>query len=70
MRISGNEHSSVILRQKKVVSKLEKKYGPKVPKQAESKRGGVINPQSYNFNHFNTGNYDVFKTLRSNLSRS
>ena len=24
----------------------------KVPKQAEAKRDGVINPQNYNFNHF------------------
>ena len=26
------------------------KGGPKVPKQAEAKRDGVINPQNYNFN--------------------
>ena len=26
--------------------------GPKVPEQAEAKRGGVINPQNYNFNQF------------------
>ena len=25
---------------------------PKVPKQAEAKRDGVINPQNYNFNQF------------------
>ena len=27
-----------------------KNNGPKVPKQAEAKRDGVINPQNYNFN--------------------
>ena len=26
----------------------------KVPKQAEAKRDGVINPQNYNFNQFQT----------------
>ena len=26
--------------------------GPKVPKQAEAKRDGVIHPQNYNFNKF------------------
>ena len=25
---------------------------PKIPKQAEAKRDGVINPQNYNFNQF------------------
>ena len=33
----------------KVVSKVEN-VDPKVPKQAEAKRDGVINPQNYNFN--------------------
>ena len=28
----------------------------KVPKQAEAKRDGVINPQNYNFNQFKTRN--------------
>ena len=45
MRISGNEASSVILRQTKWLN-----VDPKVPKQAEAKRDGVINPQNYNFN--------------------
>ena len=27
---------------------------PKIPKQAEAKRDGVINPQNYNFNEFLT----------------
>ena len=49
MRISGNELSSVILGQKKSILKVENN-GPKVPKQAEAKRDGVITPQNYNFN--------------------
>ena len=50
MRISGTEPSSVILCQIKYFQKL--KMMPKVPKQAEAKRDGVINPQNYNFNQF------------------
>ena len=35
-----------------------------MPKQAEAKRDGVINPQNYNFNKFfNTENVDALKTL-------
>ena len=49
MRISGIETSSVILSQTKSFSKLEND-DPIVPKQAEAKRDGVINPQNYNFN--------------------
>ena len=30
---------------------------PKVPKQAEAKRDGVINPQNYNFNQFQYGKF-------------
>ena len=42
----------------------------KVPKRAEDKRGGVINPQNYNFNQFlNTENFDALQTLRINRSR-
>ena len=41
---------------------------PKVPKQAEAKRGGVINPQNYYFN-FYTENFDALKTQRINRSR-
>ena len=48
MRISGNEPSSVILGQTKKF-KVENS-GPKVPKQDEAKKDGVINPQNYNFN--------------------
>ena len=48
MRISGNEPSSVILDQTSSL-KVENE-GPKVPKQAEAKRDGVINQQNYNFN--------------------
>ena len=44
MRISGTEPSSVILIQKVyVISKYERDV-QKVPKQAEAKRDGVINP--------------------------
>ena len=32
--------------------KTLKSDDPKVPKQAEAKRDGVINPQNYNFNQF------------------
>ena len=51
MRISGNEPSSLILSQIKKFQKLERDV-PKVPKQAEDKRDGVINQQNYNFNQF------------------
>ena len=49
MRIPGIEPSSVILGKKEWSSKV-KNSGPKVPKQAEAKRDGVINPQNYNLN--------------------
>ena len=51
MRISGTEPSSVILSQTKKSKEL-KSDAPKVPKQAKAKRGGVTNPEKYNFNHF------------------
>ena len=51
MRISGSEPSSVILSQTMKFKKL-KSDDPKVPKQAEAKRDGVINPQNYNFKQF------------------
>ena len=51
MRISGTEPSSVILSQTMKLEKL-KSDDPKVPKQAEAKRDGVINPQNYNFKQF------------------
>ena len=51
MRISGNEPSSVILSLTISFSKVENE-GPKLPKQAESKRDSVINPHNYNFYQF------------------
>ena len=51
MRISGTETSSVILSQTMKFKKLTSD-APKVPKQAEDKRDGVLNPQNYNFNQF------------------
>ena len=51
MRISGTEHSSVILSQTMKFKKLKSDV-PKVPKQAEAKRDGVMNPQNYNFKQF------------------
>ena len=53
MRISGNEPSSVIISQTCYIEMLKIK-DQKVPKQAEAKRDGVINPQNYNFNQFQT----------------
>ena len=50
MRISGNKPSSVILCQTKLLK--NENDSPKVPKQDEAKRDGVINPQNYNFNQF------------------
>ena len=42
---------------------------PKMPKQAEAKRNGVINPQKLQFQLiFNTVNFDALKTLRINRS--
>ena len=51
MRISGIEPSSLILGQ---TMKFKKRRcdDPKVPKQAETKRDGVINPKNYNFKQF------------------
>ena len=51
MRISGTEPSSVILSQTIKFKKL-KSDDRKVPKQAEAKRDGVINPHNYNFSQF------------------
>ena len=64
MCISGNEPSSVILSQTMSFKKLQSD-DPKVPKQAEAKRDGVINPQNYNFNQFNTENFDALKRFES-----
>ena len=43
MRISGTEPSSVILSQRTSLKKL-KSNDQKLPKQAEARRDGVINP--------------------------
>ena len=51
-----------------MISKVEN-VDPKVPKQAEANRDGVINPQNYNFIQFYTENFDALKTLRINRSR-
>ena len=48
-----------------MVSKVEN-IDPKVQKQAETKRDGVINPQNYNFNQFYTDNCDALKRYESN----
>ena len=50
MRISGNEPSSVSLNQKSSL-KVEND-SPKVAKQVEARRGGVMNPQNCNFNQY------------------
>ena len=55
MRISGTEPASMILSQTMEKIKKLKSYDSKVPKQAETKRDGVINPQNYNFNQFKHG---------------
>ena len=69
MRISGTEPSSVILSQTCSIKKLKINV-QKVPKQAETKRDGVINPQNYNFNQFETRKiFDALQTLRINRSR-
>ena len=52
----------------KVVSKVEN-VDPKMPKQAETKRGDVTNLQHYNFNQFYTDNFDSLKMLRIKRSR-
>ena len=46
MRISGNEPSSVVLSKTMKTIKKLKSDDPKVPKQAEAKGDGVINPQN------------------------
>ena len=69
MRIPGTKPSSMILSQTKKFKTL-KSDAQKMPKQAEAKRDGVINPQNYNYNQFfNTENFYALKTLRINRSR-
>ena len=48
MRISGTEPSSM-LRSKREFYKRLKSDVPKMPKQTEAKRNGVINPQNLQF---------------------
>ena len=48
MRISGTEPSSVVFSQTMKCEKLTSD-NPKVPKEAEAKGDGVINPQNYDF---------------------
>ena len=67
MRISGNEPSSVILLQ--VVGSKVENVDPRVSKEAESKRDGVINPQNYNFNQFLYGKFRCSQTIRIDRSR-
>ena len=43
-----------------MVSKVEN-VDPKVPKQAEVKKDGVINPQNYNFSQFYYENFDALQ---------
>ena len=64
MRISGTEPSSVILSQTMKFKKL-KSDDPEVPKQAEAKRDGVINPQNHNFKQFYNRNFDALKRYES-----
>ena len=63
MRISGTEPSSVILSQSNYFQKLKRDV-PNVPKQAEARRDGVIDPQNYNFN-FKTEHFDALKCYES-----
>ena len=65
MRISGTEPSSVILGLTKYFEKLKTDI-TKVLKQTEAKRGGVINPQNYNFNKFQHRKFIALKTLQIN----
>ena len=56
MRISGTEPSSVILYQNRMFQILERDV-QKLPKQAEAKGDGVMNPQNYNFDQFSHGKF-------------
>ena len=51
MRISGIETSSWILSQRKQLKKL-RNNAPKMPKEAQAKMDGAINPQNYNSYQF------------------
>ena len=52
MHISGTKPSSVILSQTCSIENWKVITKKCLPKQAEAKRDGVINPQKYNFNQF------------------
>ena len=67
MRISGTEPSSVVLSQRRNFKSW--KDVPNVPKQAEAKRDGVINPQNYNLKQFYHGKFWCSQTKRINRSR-
>ena len=56
MHISGTESSSVNISQTRLFQKMESVV-PKVSKQAEAKRDGVINPRNYNFKYFWHGKF-------------
>ena len=71
MRISGTKPSSVILSQICCVKNLTSN-DQKVPKQAEAKRDGVINPQIFKLQFqsiLNTENLDALQTPRIKRSR-
>ena len=68
MRISGTEPSSVILSQTVKFKKL-KSDDQKLPKQADAKRDGVINPQNYKIiNIYRQNQYITFS--RYTISKS
>ena len=66
MRISGTEPSTVILNQTKYFQQLKSDV-QKVPKLAEAKRDGVINPQNYNFKIQSLAPWQVLMRLVSTL---
>ena len=68
MRISGTEPSSIILSQKKYFQKLKRDV-PNVPKQAEAKRDGVINPQNLQF-QTNSTQKILMLSYATNLQKS
>ena len=64
MRISGTEPSSVIISQTMWFKKVDK-WCPKLPKQAEAKRDGVMNPQNTISINFKTANFNALKRYES-----
>ena len=68
MHITGTKPLSVILRQTNKFSKL-KRGAPRVQKQAEVERDGVINTQKNTIPiNSNAKNFDALKTLQINRS--